>query len=95
MKNKVFQTFDEAVADIPDGSTIMFPGFGGVGAPQNRIAALRRLGARSLTGISNGHGGTDGRVDVSTLIEAGQMKKIICAFTAPTHPSRVQPFVRR
>ena len=94
MKNKVFQTFDEAVADIPDGSTIMFPGFGGVGAPQNLIAALHRQGAKSLTGISNGHGGTDGRVDVGILIEAGQMKKMVCAFTAPTHPSRVPPFVR-
>ena len=94
MKNKVFQTFDEAVADIPDGSTIMFPGFGGVGAPQNLIAALHRLGPRSLTGISNGHGVTDGMGDVGTLIEADQMKKMICAFTAPTHPSRVPPFVR-
>ena len=27
MKNKIYQTFDEAVAGIPDGSTIMFPGF--------------------------------------------------------------------
>jgi 3-oxoacid CoA-transferase A subunit len=94
VKNKAFNTFDEAVADIPDGSTIMFPGFGGVGAPQNLIAALHRQGAKSLTGISNGHGGIDGRVDVGTLIEAGQMKKMICAFTAPTHPSRVPPFVR-
>ena len=31
---------------------------------------------------------------MGTLIEAGQMKKMICAFTAPTHPSRVPPFVR-
>ena len=94
MKNKAFQTFDEAVSDIPDGSTVMFPGFGGVGTPQNLIAALHRQGASSLTGISNGHGGIDGRVDVGTLIEAGQMSKMICAFTAPTHPSRVPPFVR-
>ena len=73
MKNNVYESFDQAVADIPDGSTIMFPGFGGVGAPQNLIAALHRLGAKQLTGISNGHGGTDGRVDVGTLIEAGQV----------------------
>ena len=72
----------------------MFPGFGGVGSPQNLIAALHRQGAKSLTGISNGHGGIDGRMDVGTLIEAGQMSKMICAFTAPTHPSRVPPFVQ-
>ena len=94
MKNKICQTFDESVADIPDGSTIMLPGFGGVGSPQNLIAALHRQGAKQLTGVSNGHGGIDGRVDVGTLIEAGQVKKMICAFTAPTHPSRVTPFAR-
>ena len=94
MKNKIYANFDDAIADLPDGSTVMFPGFGGVGAPQNLIAALHRQGARGLTGVSNGHGGTDGRVDVGTLIEAGQMKKMICAFTAPTHPSRVPPFVQ-
>ena len=94
MQNKVYKNFDQAVADIPDGSTIMFPGFGGVGAPQNLMAALHRQGAKNLTGISNGHGGIDGRVDVGTLIAAGQMTKMICAFTAPTHPSRVPPFVQ-
>jgi 3-oxoacid CoA-transferase A subunit len=94
MKNKIYANFDEAVADIPDGSTIMFPGFG-VGSPQNLISALNRQGAKQLTGISNGHGGTTGRVDVGTLIEAGQVRKMICAFTAPTHPSRITPFVQK
>ncbi len=94
MRNKIYQIFDEAVADIPDGATIMFAEFGGVGSPQNLIAALNRQGARGLTGISNNHGGTDGRVDVGTLVEAGQIKKMICAFTAPTHPSQVTPFSR-
>ena len=93
MKNKVYPTFDEAVADIPNGVTIMFAGFV-VGDPQNLIAALHRQGADNLTGISNHHGGTDGRVDVGTLVEAGRMKKMICAFTAPTHPSQVTPFAR-
>ncbi len=94
MRNKAYSTFDQAVADIPKGATIMFAEFGGVGAPQNLIAALHRQGADNLTGISNNHGGTDGRVDVGTLVEAGRMKKMICAFTAPTHPSRMTPFAR-
>ncbi len=95
MRNKIYAGFAAAVADIPDGATIMFADFGGVGAPQNLIAALRRQGAKNLTGISNEHGGTDGRVDVGTLIEAGQIRKMICSITAPTHPSRVTPFVRQ
>jgi 3-oxoacid CoA-transferase A subunit len=96
MKNKVYSTLDEAVADIPDGSTIMFPGFGGVGIPRNLIAALLRQGSKNHTGISNGHGTIDENVtDVGTLIAAGRMKKMICAFTSPTHPSRVTAFVRK
>ena len=94
MKNKIFSNFDEAVADVPDGSTVMFPGFGGVGLPRNLIAALHRQGAKNLTGISNNAGALGDRVDVGTLVEAGQMSKMICAFTAATHPSRVTPFVR-
>ena len=94
MKNKTFPDFDAAVADVPDGATIMFGDFGGIGAPQNLIAALHRKGTRGLTGISNEHGGTDGRVDVGTLIEAGRIRKMVCSITAATHPSRVTPFVR-
>ena len=94
MKNKVYGAFDEAVADIPNGSTVMFPGFGNVGVPRNLIAALHRQGAKHLTGISNNAGALDDKVDVGTLVEAGQMKKMICAFTAATHPSRITPFVR-
>ena len=94
MKNKVFPSFDAAVADIPDGATIMFGDFGGIGAPQNLIAALHRRGVSNITAISNEHGGTDGRVDVGTLIEAGRVARVVCSITAATHPSRVTPFVR-
>jgi 3-oxoacid CoA-transferase A subunit len=94
MKNKIYQTFDEAVADVPDGSVFMSPGFGGVGLPRNLLAALNRQGAKNLTGISNNAGTVDAKVDVGTLVAAGQVKKMICAFTAPTHPSQITPFVR-
>jgi 3-oxoacid CoA-transferase A subunit len=94
MKNKIYPTFDAAVADIPDGSVFMSPGFGGIGIPRNLLAALHRQGAKRLTGISNGTGSLDNKADVSLLIAAGQMQKMICAFTAPTHPSRITPFTR-
>ena len=92
LKNKVVKTFDDAVGDIPNGAAIMFAGFGGVGSPQNLIAALHRQGAYNLTGISNEAGGSDGRVDVGTLVEAHRIRKMICCFTAATHPSRQTPF---
>ena len=94
MKNKIYQTFDEAVADVPDGSVFMSPGFSGVGVPRNLLAALHRQGAKDLTGISNNCGSLDEKVDVGTLIEAGQVKKMYAAFTSPTHPSQISPFVR-
>ena len=59
MNNKVYATMDEAVADIPDGSTLMCPGFSGVGVPRNLLAAVNRQGAKGLTCISNNAGTTD------------------------------------
>jgi 3-oxoacid CoA-transferase A subunit len=94
MNKKIYQTFDAAVADIPDGSVFMSPGFGGIGIPRNLLAALHRQGAKRLTGISNGTGSLDNKADVSLLIAAGQVHKMICAFTAPPPPSRITPFVR-
>ena len=94
MKNKVYPDFDAAVADVPDGITLMSPGFGGVGVPRNLLAALHRQGAKNLSCISNNAGTMDDKVDVGTLIQAGQVKKMVCAFTAPTHPSQITPFVQ-
>ena len=92
MKNKVYETLDEAVADIPDGSTIALPGFGSPGMPRNLIGALLRQGAKHLTCISNRFGRPDDQMDVLNLIEAGRVKKMVCAFTADPHPSRVSGF---
>jgi 3-oxoacid CoA-transferase A subunit len=94
MRNKVCLTFDEAVADVPDGATIFCPGFGGVGLPRNLIAALHRQGAKNLTAVSNNAGAPDEMTDVGTLVEAGQVNKMVCAFSASPHPSRVTPFTR-
>lgn len=50
MKNKVFSSFQEAVADIPDGSVIMLHSFSGPGGiAQNLIKSLKEQGAKKLT----------------------------------------------
>ena len=92
MRIKVVPSFDESVADIPDGASIMFAGFSGPGTPRNLIAALLRQGAKDLTGIGNNHGLPGNLIDVGSLIEAGRIRKMVCAFTAAPHPSRALAF---
>lgn len=59
MLNKVIASVEEAVADIPDGSSIAVGGFGLVGIPAQLIATLRSQGASELTIISNNLGTDD------------------------------------
>jgi 3-oxoacid CoA-transferase subunit A len=69
--NKVFASSDEAVAGIPDGSSVMVGGFGLCGIPENLIAALIRKGTKGLHTISNNLG-IDG-VGMGKLLEAGMI----------------------
>ena len=58
MINKIYESFDGAVADIPDGATIMVGGFAGPGGfPYCLVKALGKQGAKDLTIISNNAGG--------------------------------------
>ena len=51
--DKVLVSPEEAVADIQDGSTIMFGGFGVAGIPFTLIKALYEKGAKGITAITN------------------------------------------
>lgn len=53
MINKIFASFDEAVADIPDGAVIAVECWGYPATPQNLIAALKRKGTKDLTIITH------------------------------------------
>ncbi len=53
MLNKVFATFDEAVADVADGASIAMESWGVAATPQNLIAAIRRKGVKDLTIITH------------------------------------------
>lgn len=81
MKHKIFPALDAAVADIPDGATIMFGGFGGAGFPNNLIQALTRKGTRNITAISNNCGTNEG--ELSQLFKTKQIKHMIASFPGP------------
>ena len=91
-KSKVVGGFREAVADIPDGSTIAFGGFAMPGTPFNLIKALLEQGAKRLTLVGNTTGGAQQprMPDMGMLVENGQVAKVICAFTAATRSTCVR-----
>src|SRR5271156_7253909 len=95
-KSKQIGSFREAVQDVPDGSTIAFGGFAMPGTPFNLIKALLEQGAKRLTLVANTTGGAQQprMPDIGMLVENGQVKKVICAFTASTRPTDVIPFTK-
>ena len=76
--NKVFNSADDAMKDIRDGSTIMLGGFGLCGIPENCIAALVRLKVKDLTCISN-NAGVDG-FGLGQLLVTRQIKKMMSSY---------------
>ena len=76
--DKTVASADAAVADIPDGATIMAGGFGLCGIPEKLIAALHRRGVKNLSLISN-NCGIDGK-GLGLLLDAGQVKKITASY---------------
>ncbi|MFQ5933098.1 MAG: CoA transferase subunit A [Dehalococcoidia bacterium] len=97
--DKVYPSCTEAVADIPDGASIMIGGFTSIGGmPHQLILALRDQGAKGLTIIANGLGAdptkkrkwnTIPEGDIGILAENGQVKKGIASF--PVSPSASHP----
>jgi len=75
---------ERAAEMIPDGASIMFGGFLGVGSPQRLIDALVARGARSLTLICNDTASPG--VGVGKLIEAGCVARVMASHigTNPT-----------
>ena len=75
---KVYATAEEAVADVSDGVTAMFGGFGLSGNPENLIKALHIKGVKDLTVISNNCGTDD--FGLGFLLKDRLIKKIIASY---------------
>src|SRR5436190_2470486 len=76
--DKTCASAEAAVADIPEGATLMVGGFGLCGNPENLIRALHRKGTKGLTIISN-NCGIDGKM-LGLLLENGQVKRIVASY---------------
>jgi 3-oxoacid CoA-transferase subunit A len=76
--SKVVANADEAVKGVKDGMTLLFGGFGLCGIPENSIAALRKLGPKGLTCVSN-NAGIDG-FGLGILLENGQIRKMVSSY---------------
>ncbi|WP_338661271.1 3-oxoacid CoA-transferase subunit A [Pararoseomonas sp. SCSIO 73927] len=78
MPEKFCASLDEAVADIPDGATLLVGGFGTAGQPMELLAAVARQGARDLTVVCN-NGGT-GEEGLALLMKLRRVRKLICSY---------------
>jgi 3-oxoacid CoA-transferase subunit A len=77
--NKVYPDARAALADVlKDGQTLAVGGFGLCGIPEALIAAVRDLGARELTCISN-NAGVDG-FGLGVLLATRQVRKMIASY---------------
>ncbi len=76
--NKVYASADEAIADMPDGVTLMSGGFGLCGNPENLIEAIHRKNVKSLTIISNNCGTDDKGLGI--LLKNKQVKKMVSSY---------------
>jgi 3-oxoacid CoA-transferase subunit A len=77
--NKIFPSARAALEDIlKDGQTLAVGGFGLCGIPEALIAAVKDLGAKNLTAISNNAGVDD--FGLGILLATRQVKKMISSY---------------
>ncbi len=77
--NKLYPTARDALAEIvEDGQTYAVGGFGLCGIPEALIDAVRELGVRNLTAISN-NAGVDG-FGLGVLLGTRQIRKMIASY---------------
>jgi len=76
--NKVVASYQEAMAGLEDGMTVIAGGFGLCGIPENLINEIKRKGTQSLTVVSNNCGVDD--FGLGILLSDRQIRKIIASY---------------
>ena len=76
--SKVIADARSAVADLPEGATLLVGGFGLCGIPEELIQAVRELGRRQLTVVSNNAGTT--LFGLVQLLRNDQVRKVMASY---------------
>lgn len=76
--DKVVGSYEEAMAGLEDGMTVVAGGFGLCGIPENLIAEIKRKGTTGLTVASNNCGTHD--KGLGQLLIDKQIKKMIASY---------------
>jgi 3-oxoacid CoA-transferase subunit A len=76
--DKVVASYEEAMAGLEDGMTIISGGFGLCGIPENLISEIKRKCTKALTMVSNNCGVDD--FGLGVLLQDRQIKKIIASY---------------
>ena len=76
--DKRVSSYEEALAGLEDGMTVIAGGFGLCGIPENLIAEIKRKGTRDLTVVSN-NCGVDG-FGLGVLLTDRQISKVIASY---------------
>ncbi|MFA3790470.1 CoA transferase subunit A [Aliiglaciecola sp. SL4] len=76
--NKVVTSYEDALAGLQDGMTVIAGGFGLCGIPEGLIAQIKAMGTKDLTIVSN-NCGVDG-FGLGLLLEDKQISKMISSY---------------
>lgn len=76
--DKVVNSYEEAMAGLEDGMTIVAGGFGLCGIPEGLIAQIVKMGTKDLTVVSNNCGVDD--FGLGLLLQDHQIKKVIASY---------------
>jgi len=76
--DKVVNSYEEAMAGLEDGMTVIAGGFGLCGIPENLIAQIKKMGTKDLTFVSNNWGVDD--FGLGVLLLDRQIRKMISSY---------------
>lgn len=76
--DKVVHSYEEAMAGLSDGMTVIAGGFGICGIPENLINQIKKMGVKGLTVVSN-NCGVDG-FGLGVLLEDKQIKTMVASY---------------